>query len=318
MNPKSLRMYSAEDIVAATPFPDLIDGIAKAYSTSVAEPQRSVHEIVSHHTGRRSFMVMPAWDEAANFGIKLLSISEGSLQVGEHAIAGMYILFDRCSGRPVAIFDAEELTARRTAAVAALATAKLAPIEAETALIVGAGRLSLPVAQAICVVRPIKQFEIWSRNDDRSRGMAEQITLHTGIPCTPVPLIPESIAKADIITTLTPSREPLIHGRFLNARSHLNLIGAFRPDMRETDSEVFLRAERIFVDNSTAIESGEAGDIVGALAECVITASAIDGDLTNLLAANFDTAKDNGISVFKSVGSARQDLAIALMCIRLM
>jgi ornithine cyclodeaminase/alanine dehydrogenase-like protein (mu-crystallin family) len=307
-------MFDADAIRRATPWPQLMAALGAAYAGSFHEPARSVFDVVRDAKGSRELMVMQAWTDTASIGVKLLTLSDGSRLHGAEAIAGLYLLFDGETGLPAALFDAEELTARRTAGLAALATSRLAGADARTALIVGTGRLAGPMADAICSVRTIETLLIWGRDLGRAELAAAAIMRSFGRTAIVVDNLEAAVRRADIVSTLTPSRQPLVRGAWARPGAHVNLVGAYRPDMRESDGELLARAGEIYMDNRSAM-AGEAGDIVQALAEGAIRDSQISGDMAMLLARDAQQgSRSTGISIFKSVGGARQDLAAALLC----
>lgn len=313
MDAASIQLLGPREIAAATPWLRLIDEVIAAYRQPIDEPMRQVSDVIDSATGRRSVMIMPSWTGQGDVGVKLLTVSEGDCKRGHETIAGLYVYFDPASGQPVAILDAEELTARRTAAVAAAATARLAPVTAASLLIVGAGRLSRPMAEAICTVRKIDRVRIWGRTPARAQMVAESLAVSLSARVEAVHDLAAAASEADIICTLTPSREPLVLNDWVRPDAHINLVGAFRPDMRESEGAMLRRADCIFVDNPKAAMT-EAGDIVQAVAEGHLIAAEVRA-FADLLARREQARSGfGGLTLFKSVGSARQDLAAARLC----
>ncbi|WP_284215164.1 MULTISPECIES: ornithine cyclodeaminase family protein, partial [Alphaproteobacteria] len=230
---------------------------------------------------------------------------------GLPAIYGSYILSSGKTGKMLAVVDGGELTARRTAATSALAAKYLARPGASELLVVGTGRLSLNLIQAHASVRPIKRVSIWGRNPANAEKTAEEARAlgFDAIACTDL----EACARqADIISCATLSSEPLIHGAWLKPGAHLDLIGAFKPNMRESDDEAVRRAT-IFVDTRDGAFS-EAGDIVQPLKAGVIREADIKADLFDLAAGRHKgRSSEAEITLFKSVGAALEDLAGAIL-----
>ena len=225
---------------------------------------------------------------------------------------GTYLLLDAATGMPVALLDGTALTLRRTAAASALAAGFLARPDSAVHLMVGTGALAPHLAAAHRAVRPIRETRIWGRDPKKAAALAARLA-NSGIAAAPVSGLEEAVAAADIITCATLAREPLIRGAWLRPGTHLDLVGGYTPDMREADDEAISRA-RVYIDTDAALR--EAGDIVQPLRSGHLARERIVGDLFDLVRGICPGRRDPAeITLFKSVGSALEDLAAAQLVV---
>ena len=210
------------------------------------------------------------------------------------------------------MLDGTALTLRRTAAASALAASYLARADSAVHLMVGTGALAPHLIAAHRAVRPIRETRIWGRDPDKAAALAASLAA-SGTAAIAVLDLAEAAATADIITCATLSPEPLVRGAWLKPGAHLDLVGSYRPDMRECDDDAVRRA-RIFVDTDAALH--EAGDIVQPLRSGVLTRERIAGDLSGLVRGSCDGRRGaDEITLFKSVGTALEDLAAAELAV---
>jgi alanine dehydrogenase len=301
-----MRVYSAEEVHAALPWADLADALEDAFIAGDAQaPLRHAHAL----PGDASLLLMPAWSPDA-LGVKIVTVMPGAAVRGAGTVQASYLLLDRRTGAPIALIDGEALTLRRTAAASALAAQHLARPDAERLLIVGSGRLAPWLAQAHVALQPeLAHVEVWGRNADAAEDVVEALR-EEGIDAEVALDLRAAVERADLITCATTSREPLIHGAWLRDGTHLDLVGGFRRDMREADDAAILRS-RIVVDTYAGALS-EAGDLTQPIARGVITREHIVGELAQVLRGDVQgrTHADE-ITLFKSVGTALEDLAAA-------
>lgn len=304
-----LRLFDAAAIARALPYLELVDALAGAFADGVRAPIRHHHEIPRSHPEPATLLLMPAWRQDRDTGVKLVHVCPGNESRGLPVVQGLYVLFDGPTGTPRAVLDGTELTLRRTAAASALACRHLARSDATTLLMIGAGALAFHLVRAHAAVRPVRQVLLWNRTLERARLLAERLAAE-GLAVEIVADRTAALARADIVSCATLSREPLVLGRHLRPGTHVDLVGAFRPDMRESDDELMRRA-RVFVDTREGALA-EAGDILQAIASGALRAEDLAGDLYDLcggrVAGRGDPAE---ITVFKSVGSAIEDLVAA-------
>jgi ornithine cyclodeaminase len=227
------------------------------------------------------------------------------------ALSGLYVLADANTGELLAQFDGNELTARRTAAASALAASYLARRDARSLLVIGTGRVCRNLAQAYCTVRPIEEILVYGRSADKTRRFVEDLGF-LPVRFSVVTDLADALQRADIVSAATLTVEPVIPGRYLRAGTHIDLVGGFRPDMREADDETIRRSDAIFVDTREGA-AREAGDILQPIARGIIAETSIAADLSDLcLGKHPGRAHDSDITLFKSVGAALEDRAAAI------
>lgn len=288
------------------PWADLADALEDAFIAADAEaPLRHAHALPNDGT----LLLMPAWSPDA-LGVKLVTVMPGALSRGADTVQASYLLLDRHSGVPIALIDGEALTLRRTAAASALAAQHLARPDAERLLVIGSGRLAPWLAQAHVALQPdLAHVEVWGRNADAAEDVVE-VLREEGIDAEVALDLRAAVERADLITSATTSREPLLRGAWLRKGTHLDLVGGFRRDMREADDEAILRS-RVIVDTYAGALS-EAGDLTQPIERGLITREHVVGELAQLLRGEVrGRTHADEITLFKSVGTALEDLAAA-------
>ncbi|MFT5181388.1 MAG: alanine dehydrogenase [Alphaproteobacteria bacterium] len=311
-----MRIVNASEVDAGLGYGDLIEALRDAFQRETTTPLRHHHTIP---TGGReaTLLLMPAWSAPdpvpAHVGVKIVTVYPDNADRELPSVMGTYLMLDGTTGAPTASIDGPALTARRTAAASALAADYLARADAQNLLMVGTGRLAGSLIAAHASVRPIRQTVIWGRDRDKAERLARRLTTSTN-PVTATGDLETAVGEADIISCATTSRDPLIHGEWLRDGVHVDLVGGFRPDMREADDRVIQRG-RIFVD-TRAGALAEAGDIVQPVNQGILCAEDIAGDLFDLCQGKQRGRQSPGeITVFKSVGTALEDLAAAQLLI---
>ena len=305
-----MRSYDAAAIRLRLPWPRMLAALDEALRSEVHTPLRINHAVAVPGQPDASLLLMPAWRIGHRIGVKLVTVFPGNAERGRRSVAAVYVLFDATDGTPLAILDGEELTARRTAGASAYAASKLARRDAAHLVMVGAGRQSRGLIEAHMHVRPITRVSIWSRTAARAEAAADAC-LQADIPARACSDLEVAVATAGIVSCATLASIPLILGEWLRPGVHLDLVGAFKRDMRETDDVVMQRADLIVVDDRSAALS-EGGDIVQAIASGAIGAARVAADLRDLACgAHPGRTRDDQITLFKSVGFALEDLAAA-------
>lgn len=293
-----------EEFRQLTPWGALIDALALAFRTSIHVPHR-LHVKIGE---AGSMLVMPAWEAGGLLGLKAVQFFPDNSALGKPAIDGIYMLASANTGEVLAFIDAQELTARRTAAASALASRYLSRPDSQTLLVLGTGRLSFEVISAHSTTRPIRRVLIWGRQIEKARGLSKRVHEALGLESQSVSDLPVAIAEADIISTVTSASSPVLAGKYLRPGTHVDLIGGFTPGMREADDSVMSGAS-IYVDTEAALQ--EAGDLIDPLQSGVITRATIRGNLLSLCRGHEAKRNNNEITVFKSVGVSLEDLAAA-------
>lgn len=294
----------------ALPWDALIAALAAMFKTGCVMPVRHHHSVAVPGEADATLLLMPAWQPGAYVGVKLVSVFPDNHLRSLPAIHGSYLLSSGRTGELLAVIDGGELTARRTAAASALAASHLARKDASSLLVVGTGRLSVNLIEAHSRVRPITEVMIWGR-DRAKAAQAVSEARALGYAADVAEDLEAAARQADIISCATLSRAPLIRGAWLKPGSHLDLIGAFNKDMRESDDEAVRRA-RVFVD-TRAGAFAEAGDILQPMAAGVINADHVVAELSELVGGTEGRRSAEDITLFKSVGAALEDLAGAIL-----
>lgn len=316
-----MRLISAEDLAAAFTFPALIEALRAAFRAEIAMPPRHHHGIALPGEPEATLLLMPAWhrlaDEGATgfLGVKIVSVHPGNARRGLPSVAGAYLLMDVRTGAPLAMMDGRSLTLWRTAAASALAASYLARADSSRLLMVGAGALAPYLVEAHASVRPVVDVSVWNRDPARAGRLAARLAGRSyGVRAAAD--LEDAVRAADIVCCATLSEQPLIRGAWLTPGTHLDLVGAFTPKMRESDDEAVRRA-RLFVD-TRAGATKEAGDIALPLADGVIDQADILGDLFDLCRGEAQGRRSaEEITLFKSVGAALEDLAAASLALAL-
>jgi alanine dehydrogenase len=246
--------------------------------------------------------MMPAHSADPNIiAVKLITIFNKNTDVPSHQ--GIIVLFDGATGTPLMLFDAEEITAIRTAAASAVATNLLASKDAPTLAILGAGEQAKRHLESIPLVRNITSVHLWARNKEKAGQLAKQSRIKIKITDTPQ----QAVEPADIICTVTASTQPIVEGKWLKPGAHLNVIGSCTPNAREVDSHTIERS-KLFTDRYESIFK-EAGDFLIPKAEGRISDSHVKAEIGEVLTnAKPGRETPTDITCFKSLGIAAEDL----------
>jgi ornithine cyclodeaminase/alanine dehydrogenase-like protein (mu-crystallin family) len=250
-------------------------------------------------------LLMPA-SSAGGVGVKLVTINPANPARERPLINGLYVLFDAEALTPILTIDAAALTALRTAAVSALATSHLAAPGARRLMLFGAGAQARAHLDAMCAVRQIEELVVVGGSSGRPQTLVAEaqgrgLRARVGAP--------EDVRDAEIVCTCTTSTAPVFPGALLAAGAHVNAVGAYRADMRELDDDA-VAAARIVVESEEAALA-EAGDLLIPLRSGALDRSAIVADLAALVAGATVRTSPRDVTLFKSVGVAWEDLAIA-------
>lgn len=308
-----MRVLDAAAVDAALPYKPLVEALRDLFRQGCELPVRHQHVIKRAGRADATLLLMPAWQTDAVIGTKLLTIFPDNPAQGLPSILGVYLLADGKTGAPLALVDAPTLTARRTGAASALAADYLARADARVLLMVGAGTLAPHLIRAHAAVRPIREVLIWNRTHARADALAKTLGAE-GLKVTATADLEGAARRADVISCATMANEPLVKGDWLKPGTHLDLVGGYTPAMRECDDAAVSRA-RIYLDTRAGAMQ-EAGDIVDPLRRGVIGAAAVIGDLFALCRGEVGGRRDaSEITLFKSVGTALEDLAGAKLAI---
>ncbi|MES2978178.1 MAG: ornithine cyclodeaminase family protein [Pseudomonadota bacterium] len=306
-----MKRFNSQQTRAALPFPRLIEALRAMFIEGCEVPQRHTHTLAPQgDTGGGTVLIMPAWQAGRYLGIKTVSIFPGNASQGLPALFSSYRLHDARTGEPLAEIDGNEITSRRTAAASALAGSMLARPDARQLLVVGAGRVGSLMAEAYQAVLPITEVQVWNPREAGALRLARSLG-EQGVAAEATTDLADAVARADIVSCATLSREPLVQGGWLAEGSHLDLIGSFTPQMREADDACFAGAS-LYVDTLEAVQ--KSGDLLGPLERKVISAADVRATLQALCRGEHPgRSSASERTVFKSVGTALEDLAAAIL-----
>ena len=310
-----VQFLDAVAIRSRLSWPVVIAALDEALRTEVHAPLRASHRIEVAGKPAATLLTMPAWRSGGSIGIKLVTVFPGNSDDGKRSVAAVYVLFDANDGVPIALLDGDELTARRTAGASAYAATRLARADARRLVVVGAGRVARALIDVYCSTRPLTRVDIWSRTSSHAEATADACT-RAGIAAHSCLDLEAAVAAADIVCCATLSTTPLVLGGWLKPGVHLDLVGAFRKEMRETDDAVLRRADLIVVDDRAAALA-EGGDVVQAIESGAIDERLIAAELRDFAHGTHPgRTRADQITVFKSVGFALEDLAAAEAAVR--
>ncbi|MCT8989983.1 ornithine cyclodeaminase family protein [Chelativorans sp. SCAU2101] len=307
---------SAEDIDRCLTHAGLVDILREAFRAGAVQPLRHHHTVERPQGSDVTLLLMPAWSDPSNgtgetyIGVKVVTVSPDNNTIGKPAIMGVYLLLDGATGEPRALIDGQRLTLWRTACASALAASYLAREDAERLLVVGAGALAPHLARAHASQRPIREIKIWNRTPANAEKVAEALRAE-GYHASMAGNLDAAVSWADIVSCATLSSEPLVRGQFLRPGTHVDLVGAYAPTMREGDDAAISRSA-VYVD-TRAGATKEAGDIVQAIKSGALALQDIKADLFELSRGERPGRQSpDEITLFKSVGAAIEDLAAGI------
>ncbi|KAB1073002.1 bifunctional Delta(1)-pyrroline-2-carboxylate/Delta(1)-piperideine-2-carboxylate reductase [Methylobacterium planeticum] len=306
-----IPFYDADAVHAALDYPSLVAALRDAFAMAAIEaPVRTAYEVGTPSAPGR-LLAMPAWRRGEALGVKLVNVFPRNADRGLGAVHAVYVLFDGTTGAPRALIDGEALTNRRTAAASALASTYLSRADSGVLTLVGTGRLAPELALAHAAVRPIRRVLVWGRSIDKAQTVAARLC-RRGLSAERTSDLPAAVAAADIVSCATVSSEPLVLGHQVRPGTHIDLVGAFTPAMRESDDAVIL-ASRVYVD-TYAGALAEAGDLIQPIAAGIWSEDRVCGDLRELCTrTRCGRAGDDEVTLFKSVGAALEDLVAATL-----
>ncbi len=306
-----MQVVSAAEIDRVLTFPALIDALADAFRGDTVTPVRHHHEI-ERPGAHATLLLMPAWTGPAAqdgfVGVKVVSVFPENGAKSLPSVMGSYLLMEGATGQPVAVLDGTRLTVWRTAAASALAARILAREDASRMVMVGAGALAPFLIRAHMSQRPIREVALWNRTLEKAETLAAELRSE-GLPVTAVSDLEAAVREADLVACATLSTAPIVKGAWLKEGAHLDLVGAFNLKMREADDEALRRAQ-VYVDTQAA--KSEGGDVAVALHRGAITDDHVRGTLADLC-QNPPHRGHAVITAFKSVGTALEDLAAAMV-----
>ena len=309
-------LLTDHDVVALLPMPTCIDLMADvlgqlATGTAVL-PLRTVLHLGDTTNAFASMPAIVGSGTGASLGAKVITVFPGNDATPFDSHIGVVLLFDVEFGRLLAIADASSITAIRTAAVSGLATRLLANADASTLAILGAGVLAMPHLAAVSAVRAIRRVFVWSRSGVATSGRVQRFATRAreqfGVEVVTCASVEDAVRDADVVCTLTSSREPVLEGRWLRPGVHVNAVGASVRTARELDTHAVARA-RLFGDRRESVLA-ESGDVLMPIAEGAIDEAHLLGELGEIVLGRVvGRASHSDITIFKSLGLAVEDVA---------
>lgn len=304
-----MRLVYAEQVHDLLDYPYLIAALRRAHE---GDHPFSDHMVAEAPDGSgNQFVSLLGWKQGGSIAAKLVGVFPGNLKLAppQASVQGLVAVFDHETGAPRLVADGEAMTLRKTAADSGLGSLLLARDDAETLLVVGAGGLAPHVLAAHCAARPsISRVFIWNRTASRAEALADQSRM-PGVSITPVTDLDDAVRQADIISCVTMARAPLIKGALMKPGAHLDLVGAYLPDMREADNDAVTRGT-VFVDTRNGMEG--AGDLAQPIAAGIMTWDEIVADYYDLVQGRHTGRRDGEeITVCKNVGGGHLDLFTA-------
>jgi ornithine cyclodeaminase/alanine dehydrogenase-like protein (mu-crystallin family) len=315
-----LLILSHDDVLAALPPEECAQAMASVLAEHARGQTYMPLRSVMMPPGADGFMgLMPGWrgphaGRAAAFALKAICLMPGNPARGLDTHQGLVTLFDGENGVPTAILDASAITAVRTAAVTAVATSLLARQDARTLAILGAGTQARAHLQALASVRDFEQVRVYAPTEAHARALAGQVSLARG-ELSVAPSAQEALRDADVVVTVTSSREPVLRHAWLKPGAHVNAVGASSPQARELDTAT-VAASALFCDSRESLRN-EAGEFRLAVLEGLITGEEhVRAELGEVLAGTAPGRRDAGeLTVFRSLGLAIEDLAAAELAV---
>ena len=299
----TLPHVGARELRETLPVPEAIEALKRAFASEEDRPTAPLRDNIDVPGGE--LLIMPAAGEQG-VGVKLVTIVPANPGRGLPFLHSVYVLFSSHTLEPRLTVDGAALTTLRTSAVSALATRHLARQDSSRLVLFGAGVQANAHLDAMTAVRPVRSVRVVSRSPEPAERLAERARakdLDAAVAG------PDAVTDADIMCTCTTSRTPVFDGRLLPEGAHVNAVGAYRPDSRELDGDTIERAKIVVETREAAL--AEAGDLLIPIEEGMIDASHISADLGEVVRGAPVRTSPDDVTVFKSVGVAFEDLAVA-------
>jgi ornithine cyclodeaminase len=305
-----------EDIKKVFSMNDAIDAIKEAfsmYSQGKSVVPLRVNINIPKYQGQNLYM--PVYMDDLNIGgIKIVSVFPGNIEKGINSVQATMVLINEETGEVSSILDGTYLTQLRTGAAQGAATDILARKDSKIGVLFGTGEQASSQLEAMLIARKLEKVYVFDINKIRAEEFADKIQseligYNTEIIANSD--VDKVLPVADIITTVTTSKNPVFDGRLVKEGAHINGIGAYTPDMQEIDEYLVKRADRVFVDSKKAVLS-EAGDFIIPIKRGIIDSNRINGELGEVISGGIlGRQSDKEITLFKTVGIAVEDVVVA-------
>ena len=298
-----------EKISSLLPMEECIEVMEKMFrSLAAGECLQPLRNIMRLPDGSGVLGMMPGHAAKLDvMGIKVITVFHTNSESGLPSHQGIVILFDAKNGQPLMLFDALEITAIRTAAASAVATKLLSRENSSILAIIGSGEQAKRHIEAMLMVRNIKQINVWGRSEKNAKHLVNELSAEYNIPVHMKKNVQQAVEHADIICTVTASKEPVVLGDWIAAGTHINAVGSSTPFSRELDTTAIVRS-KLFTDRYESLFN-EAGDFLIPKKEGAITEEHVKAEIGEVLSGTKKGREnDEEITVFKSLGIAAEDI----------
>ncbi len=309
-NGQSVRVLSRETTGRPYDWPKFVEALRKGHQ----RPKALLKDVFVGPRDK-TLLSRAAWIDGLGYGVKSVTVVEENGNRNLPTVQGGMLVFDPENGALRGVIDSALVTDIKTAADSALAAKLLARSDARRHLIIGAGAVAYNIALAYRACMPnLSELVLWNRTASKAETLAKQLK-HDGIAAEITSDLPDAVARADVISTATMAREPILLGKWVRPGTHVDLVGAFKADMREADDEL-VQNSRLFVDSyDTTIE--HIGEIAIPISIGAIAKTDILADLYALVAGTPGRVDENCTTVFKNGGGAHLDLMVADALLRI-
>ncbi len=298
------RMITRDSFGSTVDWPHFVDALKRGHAMERAQ----VSDVVLGPP-EQSLLSRAAWIDGLGSGVKSVTVTRSNAERGLPSVQGAMLVFDPQTGALEATIDSALLTDLKTAADSVLGAQYLAHGDSRTLLVMGAGNVARTAIGAYCAVFPkIDRVLIWNRTAGKATALADALTM-PNVAVTATDDLRDALGDADIVTTATMSHDPVLFGDWVHPGTHVDLVGAFRAEMREAD-DALLQKARLFVD-SRDTTMNHIGELMIPLASGAIAPSDVLGDLYDLTAGTPGRTAPEDITVFKNGGGAHLDLMTA-------
>jgi ornithine cyclodeaminase/alanine dehydrogenase-like protein (mu-crystallin family) len=304
-----MKMLSRADIAAKLTF-DICIPAVRAAMTALAKGETSQlpRGYLPLEQGRMFGTMSGALGDGGPFGAKLISVFPDNFDKGIDSHQGVVVLFDRDSGRPIAMADGGEVTAIRTACASAVATDALATAKASHLALFGYGEQAETHLQAISRVRKLTAVSVWGRSPERAKAFADKMSAETGLAVSAVASARDAAAEADIICTLTNACEPILLGAWVRPGTHINAVGSSTPGPVEVDDDLVVKSRYVADSRVNVMLAG--AEFLKAKQAGLIGDDHIIAEIGQVLAGEVVGRRNaEDVTLYKSLGHIVQDLA---------
>jgi ornithine cyclodeaminase len=305
----TIAFYDAHEVEELLDYPGCIEAMRRAMiALSSGERPQPLRQIFT--VGRNEmFGTMPGELAALSvFGAKLVSVFGDPDRPGRSRHQGVVVVYDGESGAVTCVADAEPITRIRTGCASAVATDALARADSEVLAVFGTGIQAEAHLRALPLARPFREILLWGRSPERTNSFAAEMSEAIGQSITPIPDAREAAARADVICTVTSSREPVLLSEWVKAGTHINLVGSSLLGPVEVDSALVARA-RYVADYRPGVLA-QAAELAVAREAGLVDDSHVIGEIGEVLAGRLRAREnDEQVTIYKSLGHVVQDLA---------